>query len=178
MLGKKAKKALKLLLSLTDDERDAIVNELGDVGDDDEKETVEVEESGENTQVEATETTETETGSDENATETKDAGEVAEITEESTSEEAAAPEESQAETEEAAAVEDENSSEPDARIGALESAIKEIKETLKPLAARMGDEASGEKATEEFGIGAASSDNGMLPEKKFDAVLKKYFGNI
>lgn len=177
MLGKKAKKALKLLLSLSKEERAAIVGELGDADDleEDDKETTsdetaEVEESGEETQVETTEVTETETesapDSDEDAAETDDAEEVQEVAESTENEQV---------TEEAAQeVTDENTADPGARIGALESAIQEIKETLKALAARFGD---GEETPEEsFGLGAAAGDEGLSPEKKLDATRKKYFG--
>ena len=151
MLGRKAKKALKMLLSLTDDEREAIISELGDA----------------------------EAEGEENTTEQRDAEEVEAIAGngEEAAEEAEAEEQS-APVDEAAAPETaegiaQNSVEPDARLIAVEEAVKEIKETLKALSRRMGEEAEGE---ESFGLGATVGDDRAIVENKLDAVRRKYFG--
>lgn len=177
MFGKKAKKALKLLLSLSEEERAAIAGELGDADDlqeDDEEETsnetTELENTDGEAQVETSETVENETETEpESESETEDVEEVQETTENE------APEGEVVEETTETVTEEENSVEPDARLGALESAVKEIKETLKALAARFGDGEEPE-AEESFGLGAASGDEGMPTEKKLDAVRKKYFG--
>lgn len=180
MLGRKAKKALKMLLSLTDDEREAIISELGDA-EEEEEETAAAEEeaTGGEAQAESPENTEPEAEGEEDTTEQRDfeeveaiAGNGEEAAEEAEAEEQSAPVDAAAAPETAEGIV-QNSVEPDARLIAVEEAIKEIKETLKALSRRMGEEAEGE---ESFGLGATVGDDRAIVENKLDAVRRKYFG--